>query len=68
MSIPDKWEEPKPEPYKPQANLKSWLCDPECYDQFAIVHGKNRNTAVHACGPNQSFAVQQREVRNWIAP
>jgi len=63
MNIPDQWEEPKPEPYKPQQQLKSWLCDADCYDQFAIVHGKNRTTGVHSCGASQAIQVQQRE--NW---
>jgi len=63
MDIPEKWDEPKPEPYKPQVNLKSWLLDPECYDHFAIIHGKNRDTGVFSCGPTQAYPVQQRE--NW---
>ena len=62
MDIPEKWDEPKPEPYKPQVNLKSWLLDPECYDHFAIIHGKNRDTGVFSCGPTQAYPVQQREV------
>jgi len=63
MNIPEQWEEPSPEPYKPQVNLKSWLCEPDCYDQFAIVHGKTRTTGVHSCGQSQAIQVQQRE--NW---
>ena len=66
MDIPEQWDEPKPDPYKPQVNLKAWLHDPECYDHFAIIHGKDANkreTGVYSCGPSQANPVQQREVQ-----
>ncbi|CAB4054130.1 EIF3B [Lepeophtheirus salmonis] len=36
-TIPEEWEEPKPEPYQDQGNLKSWLLDQDACDQFSVV-------------------------------
>lgn len=63
IDIPDSWDEPKPEPYKPQVCLKAWLQESDCYDHFVVVGGKTRVTSVRACAPNQSTKVTERE--NW---
>lgn len=37
FSIPDVWEPPTEEEYKDQGNLKSWLLEPDSYDQFSLI-------------------------------
>lgn len=61
MNIPEEWEEPKAEPYTPQVCLKAWLRDHECFDHFAVVHGKNRTTGVYGAGPIAPAEVEERE-------
>lgn len=40
-NIPEEWEPPQPQPFKPSTDLHSYLLDPDAYDQFCIVVGGN---------------------------
>ena len=38
LNIPEDWEEPKPEEYKDQGNLRSWLLQQDAYDQYSVIY------------------------------
>lgn len=46
--IPDEWEEPKPQPYKGQADLYSFLLEPDAYDQFCVVTAQGHSVQIWA--------------------
>ena len=46
-SIPDEWEVPEPNPYVDRGNLKSWLLNPDAYDEFSVVHEGGAVTSVY---------------------
>lgn len=46
-TIPDEWVPPEPEPYKDRGNLKSWLMNPDAYDQYSVIHEGGDKTAVY---------------------
>ena len=37
-SIPDEYQAPPPPPFNPRPDPTSWLCDPQCRDQFVARH------------------------------
>jgi translation initiation factor 3 subunit B len=45
-NLPEEWEPPTKEEYKEMGNLKSWLLDQDCNDQFAVIHAGGTKTAV----------------------
>ena len=46
-NIPDEWEPPQPNPYVDRGNLKSWLQNPDAYDEFSVVHDGGQVTSVY---------------------
>lgn len=46
-NIPDVWEPPKPNEYVDRGNLKSWLTNPDAFDQFSIIHDQGGTASVY---------------------
>ncbi|XP_062507471.1 eukaryotic translation initiation factor 3 subunit B-like [Corticium candelabrum] len=44
--LPTHWEPPEPKEYTPQENLRSWLLNPDCHDQYAVIYSQGDKTAV----------------------
>jgi len=59
-NIPQEWEEPEPQPYKDHGNLKSWMLNPDCLDQFSIIYEGGEKTSVYLNTPPEPSVVVQR--------
>ncbi|KAI0236576.1 Eukaryotic translation initiation factor 3 subunit B [Lamellibrachia satsuma] len=44
--VPDTWTEPEPAPYKDRGNLRQWLLDPHCYNQYSVIYEGGEKTAI----------------------
>ncbi|XP_041363161.1 eukaryotic translation initiation factor 3 subunit B-like [Gigantopelta aegis] len=45
-NIPAKWETPQPKPYVDPGNLRYFLLDKECRDQFSVIYDAGEKTAI----------------------
>lgn len=63
ISIPDEFEEPAKEDYAERGNLREWLLEPDCYDQFAVVFEGGDSTAIYLNSNPEPTLIKQRE--NW---
>ncbi|XP_070581351.1 eukaryotic translation initiation factor 3 subunit B-like [Ptychodera flava] len=45
-NISDDWEPPKKQPYKDHGNLKWWLLDADCNDQYSVIYDGGERTAI----------------------
>ncbi|CAG0895495.1 unnamed protein product [Cyprideis torosa] len=59
MSIPQDWTPPEPAPYKDVGNLKHWLLDPDCYDQYAVI-AENFKTSIYTNSFPEPTLVEER--------
>jgi len=44
--IPEEWQEPDPKPYQDLGNMKYFLQNKECFDQFSVIYGEGDKTAI----------------------
>ncbi len=61
-SIPDEWEPPEPQPYKDLGNLRSWLLDTHCYDQYSLIYEGGDRTAILKNTHNEPSLIEERAV------
>ncbi|KAK7113407.1 eukaryotic translation initiation factor 3 subunit B-like [Littorina saxatilis] len=45
-NIPETWEEPEIKPYEDKGNLRGWLLNKDCYDQFSVIYDAGEKTAI----------------------
>ena len=45
-----------------QGNLRSWLQDPDCYDQFSVIYDGGEKTAIFANNSSEPAVVEERAV------
>lgn len=50
-NIPELWEEPEIRPYEDRGNLRNWLLNKDCYDQFSVIYDAGEKTAIFANSP-----------------
>lgn len=62
-NIPEKWEEPQPQPYKGQADLYSFLLEPDAYDQFCVVTAQGHSVQIWQNTQPDPTLVEDRQ--NW---
>ncbi|KAK3754435.1 hypothetical protein QZH41_009220 [Actinostola sp. cb2023] len=55
------WQTPTKQPYVQQENLHSWLLDPDCNDQYSVIHGEK--TSILWNSPQEPMMVKERP--NW---
>ncbi|GFR78417.1 eukaryotic translation initiation factor 3 subunit B, partial [Elysia marginata] len=46
VNIPEDWTPPEPKDYEDMGNLRNWLMNKECYDQFSVIYGEGEKTAI----------------------
>ena len=63
LSMPDEVEEPTPQPYIDRGNLRSWLLDPDCYDQYSVLHEAGEKTSIFLNSMPEPAIVKER--MNW---
>lgn len=59
-SIPDEWEVPKPKPFKDVGNLRYFLQEPDCFDEFSVIYDGGERTAIHKNSPRESTVLEER--------
>ncbi|XP_067141561.1 eukaryotic translation initiation factor 3 subunit B [Centruroides vittatus] len=60
-NIPDEWEPPKPQPYVDHGNLRYWLMEPECYDQYSVMYDAGKKTAIYLNSQPEPVCLKERE-------
>ncbi|XP_072044108.1 eukaryotic translation initiation factor 3 subunit B-like [Amphiura filiformis] len=60
-SIPDKWETPEIQPYKDHGNLKNWLQQADCQDQYCVIFNAGETTAIFSNTPTEALVVEERK-------
>ncbi|XP_064814679.1 eukaryotic translation initiation factor 3 subunit B-like [Oncorhynchus masou masou] len=46
MSISDEWETPEKQPFKDFGNMRHWMEDPDCRDQYSVIYESGERTAI----------------------
>jgi len=62
-SISEEWEEPKPQEYSDQGNLRQWLLEPDAADQFSVIHAGGEKVSIFTNNIPDAVEVQSRN--NW---
>uniref|UniRef100_A0A131XUJ2 Eukaryotic translation initiation factor 3 subunit B n=1 Tax=Ixodes ricinus TaxID=34613 RepID=A0A131XUJ2_IXORI len=60
-NIPEEWKEPQPQPYVDHGNLRQWLQDPDCFDQFCVMYCGGEKVAVYLNSNPEPTVVKDRE-------
>lgn len=60
-NIEEKWEPPKPQPYKDRGNLRSWLLNPDCYDQYSVLSDDGGLVTIYLNTPHDPVVLKERE-------
>lgn len=63
LNIPDEFEEPTKGEYVDRGNLRDWLLDPDCYDQYSVVYEGGESTAIYMNATPEPIEVKKRN--NW---
>ncbi|CAG0914165.1 unnamed protein product [Notodromas monacha] len=58
--VPEKWDPPAPRPYEDHGNLRYWLEDPDCYDQYSVIYEGGERTGVFWNSVPESTLIQER--------
>ena len=59
-AIPDEWEDPQPQPYKDQGNLRAWLQETEAADQFSVIHKGGEEVSIFSNSNPDPVEIQTR--------
>uniref|UniRef100_A0A673J120 Eukaryotic translation initiation factor 3 subunit B n=1 Tax=Sinocyclocheilus rhinocerous TaxID=307959 RepID=A0A673J120_9TELE len=60
MSISDEWEAPEKQPFKDFGNLRHWLEDPDCRDQYSVIYDSGERTGIFANDVKEPIEVEER--------
>ncbi|TRY54818.1 hypothetical protein DNTS_001785 [Danionella cerebrum] len=60
MSISDEWESPEKQPFKDFGNLRHWLEDPDCRDQYSVIYDSGERTGIFANDVKEPIEVEER--------
>lgn len=63
LNIPEEFEEPTKGEYVERGNLREWLLDPDCYDQYSVVYEGGESTAIYSNATPEPLLVKKRN--NW---
>lgn len=62
-SIEEKWDPPERQPYKDRGNLRSWLLEPDCYDQYSVLSDEGKLVTVYKNATPDPIVLKER--KNW---
>lgn len=62
-SLTKDWEAPTKQPYVEQENLRAWLLDQDCNDQYSVIHGGGDKVAIMWNTIQESILCKER--MNW---
>ncbi|KAK3091595.1 hypothetical protein FSP39_021018 [Pinctada imbricata] len=58
--VPAEWEVPKPKSFKDYGNLRYFLQDNECCDQFSVIYDGGEKTAIYKNSPREPVLLEER--------
>ncbi|XP_071813465.1 eukaryotic translation initiation factor 3 subunit B-like [Apostichopus japonicus] len=59
--IPDDWQPPEKQSFVDHGNLKTWLMDPDCHDQYSVIYDGGETTAIFKNTPSEGVLVEARK-------
>ncbi|XP_014680977.1 PREDICTED: eukaryotic translation initiation factor 3 subunit B-like [Priapulus caudatus] len=59
-NIPEDWEPPEPQLYKDPGNLRHWLMDNDCHDQYSVIHDGGDRTCIFLNTPLEPRMLEER--------
>uniref|UniRef100_A0A8C2E1D1 Eukaryotic translation initiation factor 3 subunit B n=1 Tax=Cyprinus carpio TaxID=7962 RepID=A0A8C2E1D1_CYPCA len=62
MSISDEWEAPEKQPFKDFGNLRHWMEDSDCRDQYSVIYDSGERTGIFANDVKEPIEVEERAV------
>lgn len=60
-SIPEEWKPPQPQPYVDHGNLRQWLQNPDCYDEFSVMYCGGERAAIYVNSTPEPAILKDRE-------
>ncbi|MGH0129289.1 UNVERIFIED_CONTAM: hypothetical protein FKN15_038672 [Acipenser sinensis] len=60
MNISDEWETPEKQPFKDFGNLRHWLEDADCRDQYSVIFESGERTGIFANDAKEPIVVEER--------
>ncbi|KAK2161522.1 hypothetical protein LSH36_115g06038 [Paralvinella palmiformis] len=58
--VPDIWEPPPPQPFQDHGNLRNWLLDRSCHDQYSVIFEGGEKTSIFLNTPVEPTVVEDR--------
>uniref|UniRef100_A0A670K1Q9 Eukaryotic translation initiation factor 3 subunit B n=1 Tax=Podarcis muralis TaxID=64176 RepID=A0A670K1Q9_PODMU len=60
MTISDEWEIPEKQPFKDLGNLRYWLEDPDCRDQYSVIFESGDRTSIYWNDVKDPVTIEER--------
>lgn len=60
-NIDEHWDPPKPQEYKDRGNLRSWLLNPDSYDQYSVLSDDGAQVTIYLNTPHDPVVLRDRE-------
>uniref|UniRef100_A0A3Q4H433 Eukaryotic translation initiation factor 3 subunit B n=1 Tax=Neolamprologus brichardi TaxID=32507 RepID=A0A3Q4H433_NEOBR len=60
MNISDEWEAPAKQPFKDFGNMRHWIEDPDCRDQYSVIYEAGERTAIFSNDAKEPITVEER--------
>ncbi|XP_070617473.1 eukaryotic translation initiation factor 3 subunit B [Erythrolamprus reginae] len=60
MTISDEWEIPEKQPFKDLGNLRYWLEDPDCRDQYSVIFESGDRTSIYWNDAKDPVTIEER--------
>jgi len=60
MNISDEWETPEKQPFKDFGNMRHWIEEPECRDQYSVIYESGERTAIFANDAKEPVVAEER--------
>ncbi|XP_072240860.1 eukaryotic translation initiation factor 3 subunit B isoform X2 [Leuresthes tenuis] len=60
MTISDEWETPEKQPFKDFGNMRHWIEDPDCRDQYSVIYEAGERTAIFSNDVKEPITAEER--------
>ncbi|XP_060116568.1 eukaryotic translation initiation factor 3 subunit B [Heteronotia binoei] len=60
MNISDDWDIPEKQPFKDLGNLRYWLEDPDCRDQYSVIFESGDRTSIYWNDVKEPVVIEER--------
>uniref|UniRef100_A0A8C0GNX8 Eukaryotic translation initiation factor 3 subunit B n=1 Tax=Chelonoidis abingdonii TaxID=106734 RepID=A0A8C0GNX8_CHEAB len=60
MTISEEWDIPEKQPFKDLGNLRYWLEDPDCRDQYSVIFESGDRTCIYWNDAKEPVAIEER--------